>query len=429
MKRRIWALVTALCLALSLAPTAWAEEKDVSISGLGDADGEYTFDEAKPYLLENALLSEGNYTITLLGDREVILSDSDSELSGAAMLMMGGEDPAVATFDLGGHTLTIKNESGNQGVGILTIGGKSLVQNGTVVLAGDDLCGICGGDGTLWVENVTIQAENDIENAIGIVNNPDVGDLNITIVSNCTIALGEGNTSLVCGNSNEDQTYDLFVKSGSFDTFPTGDDATFISLFDENSEKMSEEDTAKLGVRGTVVTSADTTAIIVKDGSAYLYDSLQEAVDAAEGKQDGTGNAVQISLLKQPGDTKVVLPDGVELTIKPLNDADGSIKTEEIPLETSDGKKAEIGTNGEVTVQTVPVQNVTLDKSTLTLTAGDSATLTATVLPEDAANKNTTWSSSDPSVATVDDSGKVAAVAVGTTVITVTTVDGGRTAS
>ena len=72
---------------------------------------------------------------------------------------------------------------------------------------------------------------------------------------------------------------------------------------------------------------------------------------------------------------------------------------------------------------------VTLNKSTLTLKVGASETLTATIAPADATNKNVTWASSDAAVATVDASGKVTGVAAGTATITVTTEDGGKTAT
>jgi len=77
---------------------------------------------------------------------------------------------------------------------------------------------------------------------------------------------------------------------------------------------------------------------------------------------------------------------------------------------------------------TIPVTGVTLNKSTLALVAGSSATLATTITPEDATNKSVTWSSSDTSIATVSD-GKVTAVKAGTATITVTTTDGSKTAT
>ncbi len=75
----------------------------------------------------------------------------------------------------------------------------------------------------------------------------------------------------------------------------------------------------------------------------------------------------------------------------------------------------------------VAVAGITLDKSALSLTAGgETATLTATVLTEDATDKTVTWSSSNETVATVSD-GIVTPVSEGETDITVTTAEGGYT--
>jgi uncharacterized protein YjdB len=71
---------------------------------------------------------------------------------------------------------------------------------------------------------------------------------------------------------------------------------------------------------------------------------------------------------------------------------------------------------------------VGLNKSTLTLTAGASETLTATVAPAAATNKSVSWSSNNTAVATVS-SGTVSAVTAGTATITVTTQDGSKTDS
>ncbi len=75
------------------------------------------------------------------------------------------------------------------------------------------------------------------------------------------------------------------------------------------------------------------------------------------------------------------------------------------------------------------VTGVSLDKKNLTLLPGASGKINATVLPSNAKNKNITWSSSNKSVATVDQDGNVKAVAPGLAVITVKTQDGNKTAS
>ena len=82
-----------------------------------------------------------------------------------------------------------------------------------------------------------------------------------------------------------------------------------------------------------------------------------------------------------------------------------------------------------VKAKAVNVTEVTLDRTELTLTEGETETLTATVKPDNADNKKVTWSSDKTEIATVDGAGKVTAVKAGEAVVTVTTEDGGKTAT
>lgn len=77
----------------------------------------------------------------------------------------------------------------------------------------------------------------------------------------------------------------------------------------------------------------------------------------------------------------------------------------------------------------IPVASVALDQEELSLFAGENETVIASVLPLVASNQKVTWTSSDDTVATVDENGVVSAVSAGTAVITVTTEDGSLTAS
>ena len=67
----------------------------------------------------------------------------------------------------------------------------------------------------------------------------------------------------------------------------------------------------------------------------------------------------------------------------------------------------------EVTVEPVPVESITLNKTSVALKVGQSVTLTATVNPSNATDKTVTWTSSDPAVATIDAGGKLTAIAPG----------------
>jgi len=77
---------------------------------------------------------------------------------------------------------------------------------------------------------------------------------------------------------------------------------------------------------------------------------------------------------------------------------------------------------------TSPVSGITIDASTISLMPGATHQLTATILPDNASNKEMTWSSDNDAVATVSQTGLVTAVKSGSTCIHVTTADGGKTA-
>ena len=104
-----------------------------------------------------------------------------------------------------------------------------------------------------------------------------------------------------------------------------------------------------------------------------------------------------------------------------------SAGTATITVTTEDGEKT---ASCEVTVneKIYNVEGVTLDQETITLTEGETATLTATITPENATNKAVIWSTSDETVATVSE-GTITAISAGTATITVTTEDGAKSAT
>lgn len=77
----------------------------------------------------------------------------------------------------------------------------------------------------------------------------------------------------------------------------------------------------------------------------------------------------------------------------------------------------------QITVTKIVVTSITLDKQNLYIKPGESVTITTTVLPENAYDKSLTWTSSNSSVATVNN-GTVKAVADGTATITVSSNNG-----
>ena len=86
-------------------------------------------------------------------------------------------------------------------------------------------------------------------------------------------------------------------------------------------------------------------------------------------------------------------------------------------LTTCTPQAVESGNNQNNHPETVAVTSISLNKTELTLTEGESETLTTTIKPNDATDKTIIWSTSDAMVATVEN-GKVTALKAGVTVIT-----------
>ena len=177
-----------------------------------------------------------------------------------------------------------------------------------------------------------------------------------------------------------------------------------------------------------------------EDGNAVIYATAGEGTDteAIVGKDD-TSNWRGVIFLGNDGkiygdsvtpNENFSVPESSTLTIesgKTLVVADEITLTNEGTI-TGSGAIRLYGTlTGKGTIESVqqvhPVRNLSLSETNLNMTVGDEpATLTATVEPDTATNKDVTWSSSADSVATVAD-GKVTAVAAGSATITATSVD------
>lgn len=170
---------------------------------------------------------------------------------------------------------------------------------------------------------------------------------------------------------------------------------------------------------------------------------------------DVTSNAVPVTSITLNKTTLALTVGGDETLIPTI--APESATNKDLTWTSSDTAVATVDQNGKVTAkavgtttitataasgvtatctvtvtapgQTVAVTGVTVTPATLGLKVNETSTLTANITPSNATNKNVTWSTSAPTVATVDAKGAVKALAVGTAVITATTADGNKTAT
>lgn len=110
-------------------------------------------------------------------------------------------------------------------------------------------------------------------------------------------------------------------------------------------------------------------------------------------------------------DTKVATVENGKVT---------AIKAGEAVITAASKDNSEIKATCAITVVNIPVESVTLNKTTLLLVEGKSETLTATVKPDNVLDKTVIWKSSNESVATVTTAGKITGVKEGTANITAT---------
>ena len=101
-----------------------------------------------------------------------------------------------------------------------------------------------------------------------------------------------------------------------------------------------------------------------------------------------------------------------------------AIGTTTVICSATDGSEVSETIQVAVIPNAILVTDITLSQSSLTLEVGNAKTLEAAVSPEEADNKEVSWSSSDVSVAVVDENGMVTAVSPGTTTITCEAIDG-----
>ena len=146
-----------------------------------------------------------------------------------------------------------------------------------------------------------------------------------------------------------------------------------------------------------------------------MYVGDNESIEVTISPDDATGKSVEWT----SSDKSVVSVSDGRLTALKAGEATVTVKA-------LDGSNV----NSSCRVVVRPhVSSVTLSKTSFSLALNSSAKLEATVLPADAPNKGVSWSSDNSSVVTVYDDGYVIAKSVGSAVITVTTLDQGKTST
>lgn len=192
-------------------------------------------------------------------------------------------------------------------------------------------------------------------------------------------------------------TFKKFVKFSDFSSVPEkfGYDlwsATITSITIVNDSKTDSIYTADTSVAVTDVTLDKTTLSLVEEETATLTATVAPA-NATDKTVTWTSSATDVATVDSTGKVTAVKAGTATITAKA-------------------GEKT-AACDVTVTAKTVYATSVTLSEQTLSLKVGGEAVLTATVLPENATNKKVSWTSDNREVATVDQNGKVTAVAPG----------------
>lgn len=235
------------------------------------------------------------------------------------------------------------------------------------------------------------------ENSSGIVFNGTEGTVygNVTLDESLTIDQDETLTipdgSSLDGNNNLTNNGTILVESGGTVTGETGGNGTVVSAPKITTESLSE---------GTVGTAYNQT--LQADNNPTKWSIADGFLPSGLTLNENTG---EISGIPTTEGTST-------FTAKAENSAGSASKDYTLTIAPK---------------PTVSVTGVKLDQTSLSLTVGGTGTLNATVQPDNATNKAVTWSSSNETVATVEN-GVITAVGAGTADITVTTQDGQKTA-
>ena len=406
-RKRLLSACLALALCLSLLPaTVLAVAPDEQVLYVGNVQisstGYWTTD------------SEGN--VTAYSDTE---APTDNYIH----------------YDAGDNTLTLHDATIKKGLDYNTS-----IEGGTYIPGSAIGVLNLNGDAELTITLAGTNTIEDVSTGIFVLaHSSSTGDASLTITGSGSLtASGDINGINVQSNGG-----DATLTIQSADVTLTSNPGNGVTV-QAGSTNSSGEHTITLSVEGGSLTASGSTGISFDSASSNTVSATNLTVsnNAIVRANDVGSNISNVDLQIGKGNNSSggIVFDGNQGTVY------GSVTLQE-DLEIGEGESLTIGqdasltTGGKLTVNggtlngspngdvTYKVTGVSLNKDSLTLVEGGTATLTATITPNNASNKSVTWSSDNESVATVNATGEVTAIGAGTATITATTVDGGKTAT
>ena len=256
-------------------------------------------------------------------------------------------------------------------------------------------------------------------------------------------AIAEGQSTITASSGGKSATCIVIVSKGTVDVSSVTLNKTTLALIKGESETLvatvnpadatdnsvtwtsSDASVAFVDANGKVTAIANGSSIITaKAGNIQANCAVTVTVPL----ESISLNKTALSLIKGQSETLTV-------TIKPEDATENTLSwtssnTSVVTVESSGKVKAIGGGDAIITVKaggkeatcsvlvTVPVESVTLSRTSVSIDEGESVTLTATVNPNDATDKTVIWYSSNDAIAAVNQNGKVTAIKEGTATIT-----------
>lgn len=264
-----------------------------------------------------------------------------------------------------------------------------------------------------------------------------------TVTVGKVTAIGEGSATITASSGGKSATCAITVKKKVIAVTSVELNKTELALVEGDSDILEATVKPDDASDKTVTwTTSNATIATVDNGKVTAEKEGTATVTAKAGEKTATcvivvaKKVIPVESIELNKTTLTLIKGTTEslvATVKPDNatyEVTWSSSNEAVAAVDQDGKVTAVG-GGEVAVTaqagekkatcsvmvTVPVESVSLDKTTLELWENESVTIIATVLPDDATDKTVTWTSSDDAIATVLN-GEVTAVKEGIATIT-----------
>lgn len=331
--------------------------------------------------------------ISISGGNIVAKSQSGAGIGGGAGLT------SVGTIEISGGTVEAYGGKGSDGIGAGKggIGGKFSTSDGAPVII---------------TNSISDQNSEGIWNGVFIVDNMNRGVGKVygtTVTPTNDFTIPEGKTLEVDANQS------LIVADGITAT----NNGTVIrdknGVVDVQGKWLGNPVIVKGAEEGSAVTgiTLDKSTLALAPGKTVTLAATVAPQTAANKEVRWTSSNTGVATVDATGKVTATANGTAVITVSTV---DGGY-TAQCTVTVS-----------EDTPEVVAVENVKLDRSSLTLDVGETEQLTATVTPENAANKSVRWRSNDENVVSVDANGKLTAIDSGIATVTVTTEEGNFTA-